>query len=420
MANFHFMRPWWLAALVVPAVMYWKFFRNTTALSSWVKVCDKKLLDFLLIKGSSKQRKFVSWAAFVGICAAIIALAGPTWTKVEIPSLTPQNPVMVMLEVSSQMNKRDITPSRLARAKFKINDFLETLGGKQAGMIVYSKEPFLITPITDDPKIITNLLPEIKLAIMPVNGNKLSRAIDFASEKLENGGFAQGNLLILAADGGEDFAQALKAAEKAKSKGFLVSAIAVNAKPDSQLEQIAQVGGGVYSKVSAGDADIKKVVQFMQKNLSQELKNSENKRSVWIDYGYYLVFVCLVCCLYFFRKGLLVIALVAGCATSAEAGFFLNNNQEGLRAFNQADYKTAAEKFEVPEWKASSLYKAGDYNAALAWFNKGSGETALYNQGNALAQSGKIEEAIAKYEEVLKINPNHEDAKFNLEYLKQQ
>ena len=62
----------------------------------------------------------------------------------------------------------------------------------------------------------------------------------------------------------------------------------------------------------------------------------------------------------------------------------------------------------------------GDYDKALEEYSKGQGETALYNQGNALAKSGKIEEAIAKYEEVLEQNPNHEDAKFNLEYLKQQ
>ncbi len=419
-ANFHFLRPWWLAALLLPAVFYWRFFRNVRGLSSWVKVCDKKLLDFLLIKGSSGQRKIVVRTAMAGIITLIIALAGPTWKKEEIPSLTPQNPLMILLEVSSEMDKRDITPSRLARAKFKINDLLESFGGQQSGMIVYSKEPFLITPITDDIKIITNLLPEINRSVMPVNGSRLDRAIDFAAKKLKDSGFGQGNIVIFAADGGQNSAQAIEAARKALVNGYPVSAAAVNSNGSKQLEAIAESGGGVYSRMTAGDGDIRRISAFMSENLNQELKQSENKRSVWLDYGYYLVFIPLLCCLYFFRKGLLVLFFLAAGTANASAGFFLNDNQEGLRAFNQGDYQAAAEYFKEPAWKGSSLYKSGNYQAALAEFGKGSGETALYNQGNALAKSGQIDEAIAKYEDVLKLNPNHEDAKFNLEYLKQQ
>ena len=178
--NFHFLRPWWLVLLIVPAVFYWRFFNHSGGLSSWVKVCDKKLLDFLLIKGSSAQRKMAAWVAVLGMSGLIVAIAGPTWKKTEVPSLAPQNPVMIVLEVSSQMQKNDVSPNRLARAKFKINDLLDMLKGQQCGMIVYSKEPFLISPITEDVRLITNLLPEVNLDIMPVNGSRPDRAINLA------------------------------------------------------------------------------------------------------------------------------------------------------------------------------------------------------------------------------------------------
>ena len=418
--NFHFLRPWWLLALLLPLILMFKFSHGGQSLSSWVKVCDKKLLNFLLIKGSSKQRRFVSILAFVGSVAAILALAGPSWNKIEIPSLAPQNPIMLVLDLSSDISKTDISPNRLARAKFKITDLLEQLKTQQVGLIVYSGEPFMITPITDDAQLIINLLPEVDRKIMPINGSRLDRAIDFAAQKLSEAGFTQGNIVIFAGSGGQDSALALKAAEKAKNDGYKVSALAISADNISILKEIAQRGGGIYRKISANDRDISAFISLFEAERSDELKTSDNKRAIWLDYGYYLCFIPLLCCLYFFRKGVLILVFMLSCVAPASAGFFLNNNQEGMKAFNQQDYATAAQKFNDIDWKASSLYKSGDYQKALAAFNQSQSPEALYNQGNALAKSGKIDEAIKKYEEVLKNNPNHEDAKFNLEYLKQQ
>ena len=62
----------------------------------------------------------------------------------------------------------------------------------------------------------------------------------------------------------------------------------------------------------------------------------------------------------------------------------------------------------------------GDFAKAAELYREDTTVTGLYNQGNALAKSGKIADAIKRYEEVLRLSPDHEDAKFNLEYLKKQ
>lgn len=417
--NFHFIRPWWLLALVLPFLLWAKFFTHNQALSSWVKAIDKNLLPFLLIKGSSKQRQFVSLAALIGFVGGIIALAGPSWQKEQIPSLSPQNPVMMLLDLSTDMNKTDVSPNRLARAKFKIKDLTNLLKSEQSGLAVYTAEPFMITPISDDANLISNLLPEINRSIMPVNGNRPDRAISYATEKLKNAGFSQGDILLISGNGGTDVALTIKAAQQALQSGFKVSVLAVAQAQVDALVQIAKAGGGEYLPLTANDGDIKRFISLIDAQ-NAELKSSDNMRTIWLDFGYYLLFIPLLCCLYFFRKGLLSLAFFCIFATQAQAGFFLNNNQEGMKAFNQQDYAQAAQKFERSDWKASSLYKAGDYQAALKEFAKANDVESLYNQGNALAKSGKIDEAIKKYEDVLAQEPNHEDAKFNLEYLKQQ
>lgn len=415
---FHFLRPWWLLLLFIPVVFYLRYFRGRRNQSSWEKVCDKRLLGYLLIRGSSSQRKVLAWTALIGICTAIAAAAGPSWEKIEIPSLEAENPVMILLNMSSDMKETDLKPSRLERAKYKITDLLKMLQGAQAGLEVYSREPFVISPLTDDTQILENLLGAVDFNIMPVNGDRLDRALALAVEKFVNAAYQRGEIIIFAPDAGQRFDLALEEAKKARNKGFKVNVIATTAAPVEKLQMIADVGGGRYSNLQTGDNDIKPLAAQAVSS-SDDLKEGKNWQSIWLDYGYYLLIIPLLCCLYFFRKGILVIVFVAA-AQPANAGFFLNNNQEGLKAFEAGDYQRAEERFDDPRWKASSLYRMGDYDKAFAEFSRQNDLTALYNQGNALAKSGKFEEAIKKYEEVLQAEPNHEDARFNLEYLKRQ
>lgn len=416
--NFHFLRPWLLLLLLLPAALYVFYFRGLNAQSSWQKVINKRLLDFLLIKGSAVKRRVLVWLGGLGLIAAITAAAGPSWQKIEIPAYAPQNPVMILLNMSTDMAASDLTPSRLARAKYKIKDLLDMLRGVQAGLEVYSSEPFVISPLTDDMNILQNLLPAITPDIMPMNGDRLDRAIELAVEKIKAAGYAKGRLIVFAPDVGQGFDKALAAAEKAAAGGFSLDIIGVSAAASEKLAMVAKAGGGRYWTLQADDAQITALAAEISQT-DGNLTQSDNLRTVWLDAGYWLLPLPLLCCLLFFRKGILVVALIL-CASDAYAGFFLNADQEGLKAFNAGDYPAAAAAFVNSDWKAAALYRAGDYAAAYAEYRQNNSADGLYNQGNALAKGGKIKEAIAKYEEVLQKAPGHEDAKFNLEYLKKQ
>lgn len=417
MVNFHFLRPWWLLLLLMPLYGYFRFAGSLQRASAWEAVCDKNLLRFLLIKGSSRQRSRVVGLCLTGLIGAILALAGPSWQKREIPAMIPENPLMLALNLSSDMAKTDVTPDRLSRAKYAVADLLKLVPGTQAGLIVYTNEPFLISPITEDTAVLENLLPAVTRDIVPENGDRLDRAIDLAAARLENAGYGNGNIVVFAADVGQEFEGALKAAAAAAAKGYTVSTVAVGAVGSEKLRLVADRGNGLYMEIGA---DIPVLAQYLNDTRRAQLSESRNAKEIWEDFGYYLLFLPLVCCLYLFRRGIMAIALAVVWAQSAQAGFFLNNNQEGLRDFERQDYQSAAEKFDDSAWKASAYYRLGDYQKALEHFSQGGGAEALYNQGNALAKSGETEAAIAKYEEVLKQEPNHEDAKFNLEYLKRQ
>ena len=414
LADFHFLRPLWLLLLVIPILGYYFFFSNSRNVSAWESVCDKRLLKFLLVKGNSKQRSLLGYFALVGIIGAIISLAGPSWQKKETATFSPVNPVMILLNLSSDMDNSDLRPNRLARAKFAIDDMLKEIQA-QVALIVYTNEPYIISPSTEDKKIISNLLPSIDQDIMPENGDKLYRAIDLAVTRMTEEGFAFGNIVIFAPDVGQDFNKALSSAANAAAKNYNVNVVSVRADKNEKLAMLAAKGKGLYVTIN----EISVLAGKINNQISSDLKQSKNLQETWEDYGYWFLIIPLICVLSFFRRGALAVLFLL-YSFSAQAGFFTNSDQDGAKAFAKGDYAAAANNFKQPQWKAAALYKQGQYEEAFKYFSENSDTESLYNQGNALAKSGKIEEAIKKYEEVLKNNSQHEDAKFNLEYLKKQ
>lgn len=404
-------------ALILPFFLGLKLWKNEQIQSSWAKVCDEHLLKFLLVKGNNQQRKRPFFLAITICILMIIALAGPTWNKEENPALKVNNPVMLALNVSSDMWAKDVTPSRGERSKFVAQDLLDLLKTSEIGLLVYSREPFVITPLTEDSAMVANLLPVVTPDIMPENGDRLDRAINLAVERMQASGYSSGNIVVLTSDVGERFDAALEAAADASQQGFAVNVIKMSEIPNDKLQMIADKGRGLLLDYKG---NMQSLVNRINNNYANELQQSENMQTVWKDYGYFIFCLPAMLLLYYFRRGIILVWLVVLLAKPALAGWFLNNNQEAMQMFNNADYAGAAQKFEDEVWRGAAAYKSGNYQQALQDFSKQEGLDGLYNQGNALAKSGKIKEAMAKYEEVLAQDAKFEDARFNLEYLKKQ
>ena len=414
--NFHFLRPWILLLLFVPLFFYFYLFKNVANLSSWEKVCDKKLLEFLLVKGKSSKRKTGVFLMYLGLVCAVVSAAGPTWKRVETNALNNQNPVMVVLNLSSDMLQTDIKPDRLQRAKIEITQLLNKLQSSETGLIVYTQEPFLISPLSVDNQLIINLLDAISTEIMPVNGDRLDRAIALAIKSIKDAGYLNGTVFIYTGDVGMNFGLCLDEANKAKRDGYTINIVNMSMQKNSKLEQIAQAGNG--DLFEAND-DIGLIVNKILAN-KNNFQKGKNKTSDWQDYGWYLMFIPMLCVLNFFRKGVFGLILFLCVNSTAQAGFLFSDNQLAMKDFESKKYAQAAQKFDDYKWKAAAYYKSGDFENTIKLLADKKDLQSMYNYGNALAKSGKLDDAIKAYEKVLEQNKDHADAKFNLEYLKKQ
>ena len=418
--DFHFLRPYWLLALVIPVLLFGMIMGKTYVQSAWSKVCDKNLLDFLLVKGSGQKGNYLKYSMPFSALFLVIALAGPTWMKKDNPALSMDNPVMILLNMSGEMWNKDVSPNRISRAKYVVKDLTSTLKNTESGLIVYSREPFVITPLTEDGAIIDNLLPALEMNIMPQDGDRLDRAVDLAVERMKNVGFSNGNIIVLTSNIGERFDKVLESAAKASHEGFDVNIINMNSAENDKLKMVANKGNGVYLSYNQS---LSSLIDKINDITMKEIKQSQNMQTVWTDNGWYFLWFPLILLLGYFRRGLIflfILGMFEAYSNTASANWFLNNNQQGLKNFEKQNYDVAADKFTDQRWKGAALYKKGDYAAAYESFSKKDDAVALYNQGNALAKMGKIDEAIKKYEEALQKKQKFPDAKFNLEYLKKQ
>ena len=113
--------------------------------------------------------------------------------------------------------------------------------------------------------------------------------------------------------------------------------------------------------------------------------------------------------------------------------------QEGLNQYEKGLYQEAEKSFAQARSNrpddhrldynlGSSQYKQGKYLEALQDYTQAIQQksnpqikiNSLYNSGNALFKLGKLEEAEAVYKNVLTLDSSDMDAKFNLEFVREQ
>jgi len=425
--DFHFLRPLWLLAIAALLPLLWRAARTRRSAGAWERVCDPELLEQLLVPGSRRAVRLPALLLALGWTAACVALAGPTWERLPQTSYRSPTQTIAVLDLSESMLARDVAPSRLVRARFELLDLLDRVEGA-VGLVIFSDEPYAVTPLTDDPRVIAELVPTLSPDLMPGRGKRLDRAIDRARELLEQAGAPHGRVVVLSDGLGSAPEAARDAARRSADAGYQVSALGLGEGAEA-LESLVRLGGGHYAPVTTDDSDVERVLATRSDGANLlsfgDAEQASVGADVWRDEGPWLALIPLLLAPFAFRKGwasalvlLFAIGLQAPRAEAAEGTLFQRADERGAEAFAEGRHAEAADLFEDPEWRAAALYRSGDYEGAVASLHGRTDPDSLYNRGNALARSGRLEEAIESYDQVLEQNPDNEDAAYNRELVK--
>lgn len=439
--SLHFIRPEWLWALVPLALLLVLQSRRQAGQSDWDRYIAPHLAPLLLTQGSKSRRNRLPWLGLAWL-VAVLALSGPALYKKPLPVFASSTGRVLVMDMSLSMYATDAAPNRLTQARFRATDLLEQLNEGETALLAYAGDAFVISPLTRDRNTLLNLLPTLSPAIMPVRGSNLAAALEKAKELLSQGGHLQGDIILMTDGVGS---RQLNAAKQAiEGSHYRLGILAIGSSqgapirlPDGQLlkdsrnevvvpatdfgmlSELASAGNGILVPYSNDGKDLQTLVQWLA--TSSDATETDLAGDTWVDLGPYLAFLLLLPLLLSFRSGLpvLLLPLSLGLLVSPPSqasgwdDLWQTRDQQGMQAFKQEDFATAAEKFVDPAWQGSARYRGGDYQGALQAFEQDDSATGLYNQGNALMQLGQFEEAANRYQEALKKDPQMQDAAAN-------
>lgn len=441
--DFHWLRPWWLAAILPALLICAWLWRQQYQAQQWQQLVAPELLPHLLDGKSLKPRPWKLLALLLGWTIACLALAGPTWEKRNLPVQKNQNAMVILFDLSPSMMSEDLKPSRLVRAHLKLIDILRERRDGLTGLLVYGGEAHAVVPLTDDSSTIQGLVAALHPDLMPKAGSNIEAAVKRALEMLADGGAPEGELLLIT-DGVAESAlpnirrqlQASRYRLSVLGVGGDVPAPIPSARgnfvrdaggnivttrlEEAPLQKLAQQNNGRYTRLTSDTQDVQWLLSQAAQATS-DTRELEREFDNWYDRGHWLVFLLLPLVLYCFRRGLLVVLLCIPAsllyAPQSQAlswkDVWSTKDQQAQRALEAGDAATAAQTFTDPLWQASAHYRAGNYEAAAEGFAQFDNAEAHYNRGNALARKGELEQALTAYDQALQRQPEFPEAQAN-------
>lgn len=439
MNEFHFLRPYCLLLFIPLIIFLLLTLRKTRSSNIWDKICSKDLIPYITVKKGRQNNSFLI-SVYLGLSLLILALAGPTWQLINQPLIKTQSGLVIALDLTPAMNAQDIKPTRLQRAVFKIKDLLNLRHEGQTSLIVFTGEPFVVTPLTDDVSTIKALLPVIDTSLMPVQGHNVSEAIKKAGELLKQAGITNGDVLVITADlSSEDLEESIRESKSDNLRvsilgigteentpipsakgGFLTDAkgaLVITKLAKDNLLKLAQSTHGTYSTITVNDSDIEKLNKsFLHKDAIDSSSQELFLQNKWFDQGYLLVLLALPFILLLFRRGSTVLILLFLPTTLSAFSWddlWQTPNQQAQRYFNEQEFAKAKDLFQNENWKAAADYKAGDFLSAINHYQNDPSADGFYNLGNSIVKIGDLEAALEAYTLALELDPTHEDAEYN-------
>lgn len=216
------LRPWWLAALPLLALLMARAWRGPAPAGGWEAVLEPGLLSAMQalgqFSGQAPRRARLLPAAVMG--PLILGLSGPAVPRADLPLLARMDTVLLAVDLSASVAEG----AALSQARQAAAALLQGLPGRPVGLIVYGNEAFAASAPTTDPRRLETLIAVLEPDLMPARGSSPAAAIGLAAQMLADPARSD---LILISDGGGVDAGARAEAARLRALGTRIWAVRV-------------------------------------------------------------------------------------------------------------------------------------------------------------------------------------------------
>ena len=439
--HFHFLRPTWALLLIPWLAMVVIRSQQRDKQDMFGGIIAPHLLQHLRL-----QRFDTRWLnpknfSLLFMVLVLLVIMGPTWRQQLSPLNQDEAALVVLLDVSSTMQQKDVQPSRLQRAKQKISDLLALRPDKKSALIVYSGTAHSVLSLTADQDILNQYLAAITPAIMPRSGKFPEYSLPLADEILR-GRNAPATIVMFSDGLGAKSGQAFESYFLTHPHQLLVVGVGSEDEEPGiaplereSLKALATDANGVYLSLTIDDADVRQLNRHIQSHYTI----TQDSAMPWFDSGYLLVFPAMGLFLMWFRRGWtltwmwLILPVVLSSIpapalaqqettpitheqSAAMRGFadlWLTGDQQGRLFLQLGRYPQAAARFNDLMWKGIAYYYSEDFMLAAEYFSRQDSDDALFNEANARAQGRDYVRAVSRYDRLLARTPDYPGAAAN-------
>ncbi len=273
------------------------------------RLSDSRLSPFL-IHPISTLKTFIKFFLFRNaIVFLLIGLLNPQYGKGKQKAISEGIEIMIALDISNSMRALDLDhdKDRLKVAKMSIERLLNNLHGDKVGVVIFAGDAFMQVPLTTDYNTAKMFLNAVSPDMMTNQGTSIGTAIEksMTSFNFDNGV----NKTIIVMSDGEDFeGAAMLAAQNALDKKVIVNTVGMGTSNgtvipdfkngrriglkkdedgntvmtylnDQMLQQIAQVGGGSYTKANGSYVNLDGLLESIK-----TIDKTEIDSNLYTDY----------------------------------------------------------------------------------------------------------------------------------------
>jgi len=228
---FRFVYPWaFLALLAIPLVVAAYYFLEKRGRPRIV-YSDLSAMKSISPSKRARFRHLLIGLRCLAVALLVVALARPQYGNQRQEYLSKGIDIMLVLDISTSMAKKDMEPNRLGAAKKVINSFIqgrqEDKQNDRIGLVTFSRVSFTKCPLTVDYTILQKIVSYLGFTEKEFDGTAIGTALATAVARIKDSP-AKSKVIILVTDGENNHGlDPMTAASMAEAMGIKIYTIGV-------------------------------------------------------------------------------------------------------------------------------------------------------------------------------------------------